>query len=171
MSTKVHHQIAGSNELRALLDVITNADKYSELLDTLEAAKEEANTAVALVGPAERIETLLDTAKRERNDAERILSDAHIEVSRLISDAKRDVLVTTQNAKSSIEEKLGSLNAKLALVRKSEIAVGALEKTLVGKIAALDTREADANSLYQKASKLQKKFLAKKAALGKLLGD
>ena len=170
MSTKVHHQLSGSNELRALLDVITNADKYSKLLDALELAQADAVKAIELVGPAEQISSLLEVAKREKTSADAILSEAHLEVSSILSDAKRDALLTKQDAKTAIEEKLGALNTKLDAVRKREIATGSLEKALAGKIAALNTREADANSLYQKALKLQKELLAKKSALGKLLG-
>jgi len=170
MGTKIHHQLSGSKELRSLLDVITNADKYSKLLDDLELAKADAVKAIELVGPAEKIGSLLENAKREKVSADAILSEAHLEVSSILSNAKREALLMKQNAKSSIEEKLRALNTKLDAVRKREIVTGDLEKALAGKIAKLDTREADANSLYQKASKLQKLLLEKKAALDKVLG-
>jgi len=122
MASKQHHiTIAGLNDLRELLYVIQNKDEYLKLLDEIEVKKAEAEKIVSLVGPAEEIESLLSSAKYQKESAVKLCDEAQTASSRLIEQAKVDSKKIVEDAKGAIGKKMTSLDIRLVEIHKREM--------------------------------------------------
>jgi len=148
-----------------LLDLITDADKYKESIQTLRQEYEKANEAILLVGPAEEIQTMRSQAKADRDVAKRLLEKTQDEVADIRTNQK--AFLDNEKEKLRIETlKLEQQRHNQNIIfKKRQDSLDSLQRILKDKQGTLERRTKEANDVFLVSNKIKKEYLDKIEAL------
>lgn len=135
---------AGLRVLSSLIDLINNKGEVEKIIKSINRARDEANTAIEVVGTIKQIDTLSLEALEDRAAAKEVLERAGIKANGIIAKADAEavsMLEGSQNTLNALDTRHSALEdrARNVTAREDEL------QKMMGK----------AERLHKKAEKLQ----------------
>lgn len=160
----------GLREVAALLQLISDPEKYNAALGEIEAKRAEVNELIAKVGKASEIDTLHEDAKKAheaacqllekaKEDAETMLASYRMQANTLVAEAQQQADELTsrfQQWHAKLEQRQTNIDRADASMRERESKVTRREndsterdKTLTDREQSVQNREAEANRMIE----------------------
>jgi len=147
------NSLPGVTDLRSLLEIMREPDRYETMLDEIDAHYERANKAVETVGTANRIRALHDEAQNDRQRAQEALDAAHKEAESILAEARAKSVELEGQARALAERDRMLAKAKDAWAKEEQAERAELarqgEAAEAAKAEAVKASEAAAAALAE----------------------
>jgi hypothetical protein len=110
------HGGTGGDPLASVLSLIADKDAFAKRVAELKSAQEQAESVLALVGPANEVLKAREAVKRELDMAKKTLADARSQAAVLVDEARGRAAAIEEEA----AEIVARANAQLAVVEATQ---------------------------------------------------